>query len=103
MFWLANTVSNQILMNFQGLITNLGTILGSHLAQNDATGWSSNCPSTNVDIHEEHVTNASILESKLRHVLYSMVDEHEEIPLEHCVVPFVVVDGSNIFKSTLVS
>ena len=32
-----------------------------------------------------------------------MFDEHEEIPLEHYVVPFVVVDGSKIFKSTLVS
>ena len=72
------------------------------LAQNDATSRSSNFPSTNVDIHEEPLTLASILESKSRHVLYSMVDEHEEIPLEQCVVPFVVVDGSKIFKSTLV-
>ena len=32
-----------------------------------------------------------------------MVDEHEESPLEHHVVPFVDVDGPKIFKSTLVS
>ena len=32
-----------------------------------------------------------------------LVDEHEEIPLEHYVVLFIVVDGSKIFKSTLVS
>ena len=73
------------------------------LAQNDATGPSSNWPSKNVDIHEEPVTNASNLQSKLRHVLYTMLDEHEEIPLEHCVVPFVVVDDSKIFESTLIS
>lgn len=32
-----------------------------------------------------------------------MVDEHETIHLEHFMVPFVVVDGSKIFNSTLVS
>lgn len=40
--------------------------------------------------------------SQLCHVLDSMFDECEEIPLEHFVVPFVVVDGSKIFKITLV-
>ena len=73
------------------------------LAQNDATGPSSNCPPENVDHHDEPSTNAYILQYELRHVLDSMVDEHEEIPLEHFVVPFVVVDDSKIFKSTLVS
>lgn len=32
-----------------------------------------------------------------------MVDEHEEIPLEHSMVPFIVVDDSKILTSTLVS
>ena len=73
------------------------------LSQNDATSPTSSCPSKNVDIHEESSTNASILQSELRHVLDSMVDEHEEIPLEYFVMPFVVVEGSKIFKSTLAS
>ena len=38
-----------------------------------------------------------------RHVLDSIVDEDEEIPLEHIVVPFVVDDGSKIFESAFIS
>lgn len=73
------------------------------VAQNDATGPRSICPSYYVEIHDEPTTNASSLQSELRHVLDSMVDEHEEIPLEHSIMPFVVIDGSKIFISTLVS
>ena len=71
------------------------------LSLNDATGPSSNCPSDYVNIHDE--VDVSILQFELRHVLDSMVDDHEKIPMEHFVVPFVLVDGSKIFKSTLVN
>jgi hypothetical protein len=55
-------------------------------------------------VFDEHLmTNVTTIECELRHALDNLIDKHEGNPLQLSILPFVVVDGSKIYKSTLVS
>lgn len=52
---------------------------------------------------EHSMANVSTIECKLRHALDGLDGEHEGNPLQLSILPFVGVDGSKMYNSTLVS